>query len=109
MLKQNLGCQKLKKDREVEIVVTLCLNCDGEHVEKWWDKNAIKCELCLLELKMKSVKIKIMYHLIGFCRTMNIFRNVFDIDVKMLNDTWSLNCIYLFIYTLFSSGMEMGL
>jgi len=61
----------------------------------------LKCELFLLELKMKNENIKIMYHLIGFCRTMNIFQNVFDIDVKMLNDNWRLNCIYLIIYLYF--------
>lgn len=84
----------------MEIVVKLCLNCGGEHVEKCWDKNAIKYELFLLELKMKNTNIKIINHLICFCTTMNIFRNFFDIDVKMPNDTWRLNCIYLFIFCL---------
>jgi len=97
MLKQNFSCQKLKEDHNVEIVVTLCLNFGGDHVEKWWDKNAIKYELFLLELKMKNTNIKIIHYLIGFCATINIFRKVFDIDIKMINDAWRLNCIYLFI------------
>jgi hypothetical protein len=57
--------------------VTLFLNCGGDHVEKWWNKNAIKYELFLLELKMKNANIKIMHYLIGFCTTMNIFSERF--------------------------------
>jgi hypothetical protein len=88
--------------------VTLCFDCGGDHVEKWWDKNAIKYELFLLESKMKNTNIKIIRYLMCFCTTMNIFRNVFNIDVKMLNDTCRLNCICLFIYTLFSLSILSG-
>lgn len=92
----------------MEIVLTLRLNCGRVHVENWWGKNAIKCQLFLLEYKMKNTNIKVIHYLIGFCTTTNIFRNVFDIDVKKLNDTWRLHCMYLFIYALFSRSILSG-
>jgi hypothetical protein len=60
VLKQNLACQKLKDDGKLEIVVT-CLNCGGDRVDKWWDKNAINYELFLLQLKIKNTNIKIIH------------------------------------------------